>query len=275
MNYKYDLTIAYRIYPRISKKPFVFSDDKFKLAHQCLSSFKSALGAVNAKIFVLLDGCPDLYAQLFSNIFSQDTLTLIRMPAVGNFKTFEKQIEILSAQNDSQLIYFAEDDYLYRENCFEKMITFMTRKLSVDFITPYDHFDYYSSFFHKNKQKIEYFEGNHWRTANSTTLTFLTQKRTLIKTKKIFLSYVRGCYDSAMWMSLTKSNILNPLYLMQYGVNESFLFKIYFLAWKYNLWHILFGHKFQLWAPLPSFATHVEDKGLAPGVNWHDYISER
>ena len=41
---KYDLTVAYRIYPEISRSPAVFSSDKYKLSEFCLKSFKESLG---------------------------------------------------------------------------------------------------------------------------------------------------------------------------------------------------------------------------------------
>ena len=42
--YNYDLAVAYRIYPGVSKVPPVFSQDKLKLAEFCLKSFKDSLG---------------------------------------------------------------------------------------------------------------------------------------------------------------------------------------------------------------------------------------
>ncbi len=42
MEKNYDLTVAYRIYPKISRSPAVFSDNKYKLSQLCLKSFKES-----------------------------------------------------------------------------------------------------------------------------------------------------------------------------------------------------------------------------------------
>ena len=44
MEKKYDLTVAYRIYPKISRSPAIYRNDKFKLSEFCLKSFKDSLG---------------------------------------------------------------------------------------------------------------------------------------------------------------------------------------------------------------------------------------
>jgi len=42
--FKHDLAVAYRIYPKVSSHPPpVFADDKLKLAQLCLNSFKASL----------------------------------------------------------------------------------------------------------------------------------------------------------------------------------------------------------------------------------------
>jgi hypothetical protein len=39
-------------------------------------------------------------------------------------------------------VYFAEDDYFYRD-CVDEMIELIRNRRNVDFVTPYDHPDYY------------------------------------------------------------------------------------------------------------------------------------
>ena len=113
---KYDLVIAYRIYPKVSKDPAIFSEDKYKLAKFCLKSFKAALEDINFKMYALLDGCPDEYEDLFKEVFPEGNVEILRLNKIGNKQTFKKQIEILSTQNDSDVVYFAEDDYFYIKN---------------------------------------------------------------------------------------------------------------------------------------------------------------
>jgi len=65
-NKKYDVAVAYRIYPRVSKIPAMFPEDKFRLAKLCLRSLRASLGGVRAKMFVLLDGCPREFEGLYA-----------------------------------------------------------------------------------------------------------------------------------------------------------------------------------------------------------------
>lgn len=67
----YDLAVAYRIYPKVSKpaRSLPFGDDKYQLSEACLKSFKESLGSLRVKLWALLDGCPRN-----TKICSKDTL---------------------------------------------------------------------------------------------------------------------------------------------------------------------------------------------------------
>ena len=69
MKRNYDVAVAYRIYPKISKKPAIFSNDKYKLGEFCLKSFKNSLGSLKVKIIAILDNCPSNYEYLFNRMF--------------------------------------------------------------------------------------------------------------------------------------------------------------------------------------------------------------
>ena len=56
---------------------------------------------------------------LFLKYFDKQDLELIHLPKAGNRATFGQQIKILSEQTDSELVYFAEDDYFFFPNQFE------------------------------------------------------------------------------------------------------------------------------------------------------------
>ena len=65
---QYDVAVAYRIYPKVSRAPPVFADDKYQLSELCLKSFRDSLGSLKVKMFVLLDNCPPSYEDLFTEI---------------------------------------------------------------------------------------------------------------------------------------------------------------------------------------------------------------
>jgi len=269
---QYEVAVAYRIYPRVSKSPAMFPDDKLRLGRLCLQSFRASLGTVRAKMFVLLDGCPPEFDQMFTECFDAEDLELVRLDGVGNRQTFLRQIEILLNQECAEAVYFAEDDYFYLPDEFRLMLNLMCDGSEVDFISPYDHPDYYSLALHSGRQLSQSVGDRNWRTAASTCLTFLTSKKMLADTKGIFRSYARGNPDVSLWLSLTKQAILDP------GIiRRSFQERIAhggFLAisWMFGWPQILAGQRRKLWVPSPSIATHMEQKFLAPGVDWNVYF---
>ncbi len=273
---QYDVVVAYRIYPKVSKVPPVFPNDKYKLSELCLKSFKDSLGSLKVRMFVLLDNCPPNYEDLFKRYFDEHDLELIRLNGVGNRATFDMQIHILLDQNFSEIIYFAEDDYLYLPNQFESMVKFLREEQQADFVSPYDHLDYYVLDFHSQTKNFNKFcDEKHWRTVASTTLTFLTTKMKLEKTQNIFRSYTNGNDDVSLWISLTKHKLFNPVAIFTYHYRTTLRFlRVILLAWQFCWRQILFGKRWNLWVPIPSIATHMESTDLAPNFNWLTKHSE-
>src|SRR3984893_17367011 len=203
---QYDVSVAYRIYPKVADaaSSFPCSGDKLRLSELCLRSFIESLKNLRVKVWVLLDGCPDGYANLFRKYFDAQDLVLMPLQCLGNQATFAKQIDILLQQEDSELVYFAEDDYFYLPDQFSCMIDFLQQHEDVDFVSPYDHLDCYTMDLHRQPKWLTVHGGRHWRTAASTCLTFLTRRGTLKKTAAVFRSYERGNFDCSLWLSLTK-----------------------------------------------------------------------
>lgn len=264
------LAVAYRIYPKVGKSAvgLPFSRDKLQLSEICLRSFKESLGGLRVKVWALLDGCPPEYEQIFRKYFRAEELTLIPLPAVGNQATFEKQVDILLEQSESELVYFAEDDYLYLPQQFPEVIEYLEAHKDVHFVTPYDHLDCYTLDIHRRPKCIRAYSGHHWRTAASTCLTFLTRKETLRQKATTFRSYCRRNYDCSVWLSLTKHSLFNPIRFSRYLYEQPLLAKIVAKAWLYCWPQILFGSRVKLWAPLPGIATHLDANALSPTIDW-------
>lgn len=273
----YDLAVAYRIYPVVAKPAhgLPFSEDKLRLSEICLKSFKESLGNLRVKLWVLLDNCPPGYAELFLKYFAPQDLVLLPLPGAGNRKTFGKQIDILLGQTDSEFVYFAEDDYLYLPGQFARMIEFLRDNDDVHFITPYDHPDCYRLEIHREPKWLRVGVEHHWRTAASTCLTFLTRKDTLRRTQRIFRSYCRRNGDCALWLSLTKRSIFNPILFARFASQDAKFAKIIAKAWYYGWSQILFGKQRRLWVPVPAVATHLDNAGLSPTVPWRALLREQ
>jgi hypothetical protein len=266
----YDLAVAYRIYPKVAKcaLSLPFGDNKYQLSQVCLKSFRESLGRLRVKLWVLLDGCPPEYEELFRKYIDPRDLVILRLNGEGNHATFGRQIDILLQQEDADIIYFAEDDYFYLPNQFHLMIKFLTTQSGVDFISPYDHLDCYTLALHRGTKWLRVHGSHHWRTAASTCLTFLTRKETLENHEHVFRSYARGNYDCALWLSVTKHQVFNPAAMIRYFAQGLFYWKILVKAWLYGWRQILFGRKMKLWVPVPAIATHLDSNSLSPGVDW-------
>ncbi len=270
---KYDLAVAYRIYPKISKEPFFSFKNKLELADLCLHSFREATNTLRVKIWALLDDCPREYQDLFLKYFPKEDLELTILAGEGNRNTFRRQIEILSAQKDSDLVYFAEDDYLYLPGQFSLLTDFLHENPGT-FVSPYDHSDNYRYEFNHRGNSIKLFKNHHFRTANSTCLTFMTSCQTLQRTRHIFESFSNGNHDASLWFSLTKPSFIYPLWHLRHIFQDRFVLSLSVKAWWYCLFQILAGKQRQLWVPVPCIATHLDKPFVAPAVDWEKVKSE-
>jgi len=266
----YDLCVAYRIYPKVSKpaQSLPFGDDKLRQAEICLRSFRNSLGSLRVKLWAILDGCPSDYHELFERYFAPEDLVLIELSGVGNRATYGKQLDILVSQNDAEFVYFAEDDYLYVPDGFPLLLKFLRDGENVDFVTPYDHPDCYLLDLHREPKWVTVFEGHHWRTAASTCLTFLTRKSTLEKYERVLRTYCHRNDDCAMWLSLTKRRVFNPLRVLGYFARREHYRKVALKAWLFCWRQIIFGKAAKLWLPIPGLATHLSTASLSPGIDW-------
>lgn len=264
----FDLAVCLRVYPKISGKPVFTFNDKLDLVRLSLQSFKQGIGDLHVKLWVILDNCPPIYRELIESLFTSCEPEFVELPGVGNEATFSKQIEILLTQAAAELVYFAEDDYLYLPGALERGVAFMQRHPQVDFITLYDHPDYYSRPIHKIRSVEIAEDGLRWRTVVSTCLTFMTRKNVLAETAHVLRTYTRKNSDLGVWLALTKLRVFNPWAFIRSFSEGIFLPASYLLAWRHAWHYLLCGKRRTLWAPQLSLATHMESRYLAPGVEW-------
>jgi len=271
---KYDLAICYRIYPGVSGNPIFGFKEKLPLLRLNLESFKESLGGLKVKMWVLLDKCPATYSDLLNEIFPDTEMKIISLGGEGNGATFRRQVDILREQTDSDLVYFAEDDYLYLPRSLEQTVQFMRAHSEAEFAAPYDHDDYYKKFIHHFRGR-EITENEHrWRMVVSTCLTFMGRKAALEESAAVFKTFNKNP-DLALWMAVTKIRVWNPWSWARSAGDGLFFPASHALAWRYAWRHILFGQKQTLWSPMPSLITHMDSNGLAPGVDWQGIFGKR
>ncbi len=273
---KYDISIAYRIYPKISKSIAFNINEKFILAHLCLKSFKKSLGSLKVKVWALLDNCPPKYENLFQKYFDKEDLKLVRLNGIGNYATFDLQLKLLTEQNDSNVVFFAEDDYFYLPHQFPKMISFLINNNDVDFITPFDYPTFYTDLLHRYKSEIRVYDNKHWRSVNSAGCNFLTTKKAIKKNYKIFKIYSTGnTVLLSSWVCLNKYKVFNPFAILKYGLLQDRIIILQYLkAWRYGWRQILFGKKWKIWSPIPSIATTLDKGVIAPVIPWKNLLNK-
>lgn len=239
-----------------------------------LETFKESLGDLKTKIWVLLDKCSPDYRELVEKSFSETEMVILSLEGDGNRATFHRQVDILSTQTDSELVYFAEDDYLYLPRSLERAVQFMRGHSDADFVAPYDHGDYHTKFIHRFRRREIAEDDYRWRKVVSTCLTFMARKQVLLESAEVFKTFNKNP-DLAIWMALTKIRVCNPWSWVRSAGDGLFFSASHALAWRYAWRQILFGKKRALWSPTPSLITHMEKNGLAPGVDWEGIFGRR
>lgn len=268
---KYDIAIAHRVCPTLAKTAVGF-DDKFNMVRATTVSLAKAIRGLNVKLAVVLDGCPDEYAQLFDVTFKDvENVDYERLstPSIGNHATYAKQLELLSSFSTlSEYLYFSEDDYIYKENAFVVMMDFL-KQPDVDFVTPLDHPDGYQ----REREgallgRIRVSSYCHWRDIASTCCTFMMKSAILSKAAPSLAYYAHGGSDYIMWILLTKKTTFSPLTVVggvfDYFGTRNWMNLIPVIAWVKLGMRLLLRPRFSLWSPMPTLSVHLCRPSLPP-----------
>lgn len=271
----YDIAIAYRCYPKISKKPFQWSDDKLSMICWWLESLLRCTQDLKVKLYIIDDGCPIERQKDIKKYIESVDFEYITTPSIGNAGTFKKQVELLSHQKDAAFVYFAEDDYIYTDKGFSEWIQLLKNN-KADFVTLFDHRGHYTAY-HHSIQHHYIIDDTHqriWKTLPSTCMTFMTSKTILLETQQYLLKYSAWVRDYPLRLWLTKYNIFRwididrsykdkLLYTIKIPATRLHLGMLWIKCWK----QVLFGKKYRLYCPVPSIATHLESEDRAPLVD--------
>jgi hypothetical protein len=280
-NSPYDLVVCYRICPVMSRSASaIFGGDKYLLSKVALESFKAAVGNLRVKLWVLLDKCPPEYEKLFTDIWDPRDLVLERHPGIGNRGTLLRQYQVLCEQEDAELVYLAEDDYVYHPGAFETIVGLLRDHPEVDYLTPYYHRDYDTVAMHQLHSQTLQYGGVTWKTVKTTTGTFATRRSILRPTKWVFDTLLQKVLfseqtDVGVWLALTKHDIFNPVKYVTWPFQNRYfawsLFTVWWTCWR----QVLFGRRYTLLAATPSLCTHLAE-GLTPlGYDWDKELQTR
>ncbi len=268
------LAIAHRICPALAQTAVGFGT-KEELVRATTRSLAASLAGFDGavRLFVILDGCPsfrDFFTEAFAPVGNVQ-ISFEDTPSIGNQATYARQFEILLKQTDADYLYFSEDDYIYYGNAFAAMADFLNQK-GVDFITPLDHPDRYNHALGNKgplrKETIRVSRHCHWRTAESSCMTFMTTRRVFAEAQALIATYGTGAMDGTMWVALTKTGVFNPVKILSaalayiLGLDRPFVFYMPLCAWKHSGIHLLTTRRFSLWQPIPTLAVHLSRTSL-------------
>lgn len=210
--------VVYRLTDIPSTNPSpVYQENKPELNKFCLESFLEAFKDVDYTITFLCDHCSD-YGEYLGKVLPKHNIEYSNLGING---TYMRSLEIAKYRDVDT--YFAECDYIYREGAGKKIEAAIE---CFGYMSGYDHPDKYPT----KSASIEFFDGLHWRTAPSTTMTYGVSKQNLRQDYELLIKY--GYLDSQMWENLYKET----------------------------------GR--QLWTPMPAICSHMVAHYLSPGMSW-------
>lgn len=201
----------------------------------CLKNFCNVFCDYIYNIKIIADNC------------SEDTISIIRKyidPAniekvsVGHGAgTFNLALTQALKYRDSEVVYFAENDYLHRSNAAEILLEGF--ELGADYAALYDHPDKYVNGANPEVEgggeltRVMLSKSCHWKLTNSTTMTFAAKVKTLKEDEDILRTFTQGSYprDFDMFLALRDKGRA-------------------------------------LVTPIPGYATHGETAWLSPLIDW-------
>lgn len=155
---------------------------------------------------------------------------------------FEYKIDRTEYGINDTMVYAYEiardmDDYVLFQECdylYRPNIGFSYLKAlsQLDIVSPYDHKNFYlDRAIHSSSCEIELVDNHHYRSTERNTMTWATHSDTIKENFDMLCGH--GYLDDQVWRDLLISGCT-------------------------------------LWVPMLSFATHMVEDYMAPGVNWEE-----
>jgi hypothetical protein len=174
---------------------------------------------------------------------------VISLPGIGNSRSYLKMLSLAltSGWDDDDVVYLVEDDYLHLPAALAKM-QLAAELPAASYLSPYDHPDRYTRTDDADGRQTRIYlaGGHHWRTAESSCMTFATRVATLRADHWIhWIGSVtrKSPRDRNIWRA--SQRIGSYRWLPRAGRRAG-----------------------RLLTPVPGLATHVEVGRLTPFVDW-------
>jgi len=214
----------------------------------------------------------------------RDAGEVVQLDGVGNSSSYRWALGIAfdrSSWTDDDLVYFAEDDYLYRSAALPALLGAARDIAAAAFFTPYDAPDYYDLPVHRRygaqhaRDRWEV-DGTTWRAVRSTTMTYAARLGALRQVAPLHVLGTRGRYprDFDIWSGsltytrryrLARSLPYSPRTTPVRGPRPGLAADA----------RAVFGRPPGLLvAPEAPLATHGENDWLTPGADWAEIAAE-
>lgn len=228
-----------KIIYRISDSGYKKNKPLYVNNETCLKNFCRVFIKHHDNVQVIADNCSiETMDIIKSKIKSKNIKTVSVGHGAG---TFNLALNLaLTIQDDDEIIYFVENDYLHREN--SDVVLAEGFGLGASFISLYDHPDKYldpedggNPYCSNGAENTRVYltKSTHWKITNSTTMTFASKVGTLKRVEPILRKHTAGSYpnDFKMFCELR-------------SVNEILI------------------------SPIPGFSTHGETAWMSPCIDW-------
>lgn len=188
-----NIVVYYRITSIPSTNPSpVLQENKDALNELCLKSFISAFKQIEPYTVFICDHCSDDTMEMIERVYPFKKKILYTK--LGQNGTSLKQYELAREQDAD--IYFAESDYIYRE---DSGIELLNGLQELNLVSPYDHPDHYHTDY---VPKLRLINNHHWRSAENNTMTWAVTNKLFKDHYDIFYKY--GYLDKEVWSDLQK-----------------------------------------------------------------------
>ena len=195
-------------------------------------------------IHIVADNVTDSTFEYIQSVHDKEK---IYRTSLGNSKTFLYSVDLaLSMCKDDDIVYFAEDDYIYTE----KAPKVIEEGLAIaDYSSGYDHPDKYINWFEGGPNKyiedggeatrVLLTQSSHWKLTNSCCMTFATRVNVLKYDLPIYKKFCQESIpdDFGMFIELRDTNYR------------------------------------KLVSPIPAVSTHGETQWLSKFVDWEKCIN--
>ncbi len=233
----------------------------------CLKNFIDVFGTEGLTVFA--DNCSQKTIDAIQELGSTPLLT-----SLGNSGSFNYIVDFaITHFTDRDQVYLVEDDYWHLPLAKQALLEGLP---IADYVTLYNNPDKYISYNdgglnpiitnNSEKGRIYLSKTCHWKTTNSTTMTFATHISVLKADRKLIWKFTQTKIpdDFELFLALTK-HVHLPF------IKTKRLRKV--------LWRVLRNYfvvkKRVLIAALPGLSTHLETEYLGPLTDWQSLVQHQ